>query len=377
MKDIRSVLATLQEFNNKEIFYRHYYQVKNNPILLKEFLDQIDRKAMDPPPPASWYQSPDNTLFTEYFIRGNKNVSIKKHNRYTPLFKHSHIFFEMIYVLSGICENTVEGQSLTMREGDICILAPNTVHTLGVFDDQTIVVNIIIKKSTFKEVFSDLFRDNTVFSAFFKNTLYQDSGNNFLFFQTKGDDYLHSILEALIAEELTGLSYSKEIVDHLLYTAFWIFQRHYQQAVQLGDTYTRVEKITNILCDIQNNYQTVTLQELAEKFKYTPDYVGKLIKKHTQKTFPRYIQEIRLKKACSMLQATTMSITEIGYLTGHKSLEVFNRTFKKYYNMTPSEYRKKAVLQTKESGSLSLGFPFSPAQLEGVDQHGAENQQQQ
>lgn len=350
MEDIRSAINNLFKFNEYEIFYRQYYQAKDQPHLLKEFLERLDDPKFAPPHCVSRIIAPqDSTELSESFIRGRKNISVSKHNRYTPLFKHSHGFFEMIYVLCGHCENVVEDQELHMTEGDICILAPNTTHTLGVFDDESLVVNILVRKSTFKEVFSELFGDTGVFSTFFKNSLYQNSGNNFLFFHTLGDDYLRGTLEYVIAECLSDLPHSKEIAEHLLYTVFWIAQRHYENKVQLGDRYAHTEKITNILCYIQSNYQTVNLQELADVFQYTPDYMGKLIKRHTQKTFPQYLQEIRLKKACSMLQATTMNITEIAYLSGHKSLEVFNRCFKKYYNMTPSAYRKEMLLQRSMS----------------------------
>lgn len=52
-----------------------------------------------------------------------------------------------------------------------------------------------------------------------------------------------------------------------------------------------------------------------------------------------YLNEIRLYKACSMLQDTGLSITEIAMKTGFNDSNYFSRLFRKHLNITPREFR--------------------------------------
>jgi len=49
---------------------------------------------------------------------------------------------------------------------------------------------------------------------------------------------------------------------------------------------------------------------------------------------------IRIEKAKALLENTDLSISEISDMTGMQSQHYFSRIFKKYTNISPSEYRK-------------------------------------
>ena len=104
----------------------------------------------------------------------------------------------------------------------------------------------------------------------------------------------------------------------------------------------RRSEILHILRYIQDNYKTVNLNDLSDKFKYSPDYMGKLIKKNTGTTFIKILRDIKFKKACNMLMNTNLNVIDICYEVGYESVEYFNRSFKKLCGMTPTEYRKQA-----------------------------------
>lgn len=90
---------------------------------------------------------------------------------------------------------------------------------------------------------------------------------------------------------------------------------------------------------IQTNYKTVTLEDLAEHFHLSEPYVSKYIKEKSGKTFGEIVQNIRMKKARTLLKNGNMGVENIALSVGYQSVEHFNRTFKKKYNMTPVEYR--------------------------------------
>ena len=57
-------------------------------------------------------------------------------------------------------------------------------------------------------------------------------------------------------------------------------------------------------------------------------------------TFQDYISRIRLEKTEYLLENTALSISQIAGKVGFHSNSYFSRFFRKYHNMSPSEYRE-------------------------------------
>ncbi|MCT4687126.1 response regulator transcription factor [Vallitalea sp.] len=84
----------------------------------------------------------------------------------------------------------------------------------------------------------------------------------------------------------------------------------------------------------------MNLQCMADKFCLNNTYICDLFKKTLSMTFNEYVTELRLKKACSLLSNTNLTVYEIAEQTGYKPY-YFNTLFKKKYNSTPLKYRKE------------------------------------
>ena len=102
------------------------------------------------------------------------------------------------------------------------------------------------------------------------------------------------------------------------------------------------ERLTSMLNFIQNNYQNVTLESLAEQFHLSEPYVSKYIKDKSGKTFGEHVAHIRMKRAKTLLKNGNMTVENIAYAIGYQNVKHFNRTFKKSFDMTPIQYRNEA-----------------------------------
>ncbi len=101
------------------------------------------------------------------------------------------------------------------------------------------------------------------------------------------------------------------------------------------------ERLTEIMNYIQENYTSVTLDDLAEKFYLSKPYLSKYIKEKSDMTFGDILKKIRMKKARAMLKGTSMTVENIAESVGYQNVEHFNRLFKKTYHMTPVQYRNR------------------------------------
>ena len=63
-------------------------------------------------------------------------------------------------------------------------------------------------------------------------------------------------------------------------------------------------------------------------------------KKHTSLSYISYLNNLRIAKACRLLEGTMLSVSEICYECGFNNKSNFNRIFLKSRGVTPTVYRK-------------------------------------
>ena len=103
----------------------------------------------------------------------------------------------------------------------------------------------------------------------------------------------------------------------------------------------REERIVDIMNYIQNHYADVTLDVLADQFNLSKPYLSKYIKEKSGMTFQDAVKKARMKKARTMLKETNQTVESIAADVGYENVEHFNRLFKKAYEMTPVQFRRK------------------------------------
>ncbi|WP_435261655.1 AraC family transcriptional regulator [Tenacibaculum sp. nBUS_03] len=89
-----------------------------------------------------------------------------------------------------------------------------------------------------------------------------------------------------------------------------------------------------------NNYnKKIDLEEVSDVANMTPNAFCRYFKQRTNKTYFTFLNEIRVEKACKLLQNKEYLITEISEKSGFKNISNFNRKFKEIKGYTPSDYR--------------------------------------
>ncbi len=100
---------------------------------------------------------------------------------------------------------------------------------------------------------------------------------------------------------------------------------------------------------IDHNYhQNLTLEEIARSVSISPFYFCRLFREELGVSFTEYLTKVRLGKAVGLL-AQGLSVKECCFALGYNDPNYFSRIFRKYYQVSPSEYRGELV--KKERGS--------------------------
>ena len=85
----------------------------------------------------------------------------------------------------------------------------------------------------------------------------------------------------------------------------------------------------------------LSLTLISEKIGIAPTYLCSIFKKYTGKTLNQYITEYRIKKAKELLNDKLLRVSNVSSMVGYRDGNYFTKIFKKYTNLSPSEYRKE------------------------------------
>lgn len=84
----------------------------------------------------------------------------------------------------------------------------------------------------------------------------------------------------------------------------------------------------------------LSVKQVAEHVHLNPSYFSTLFKKETGETFTNYVNKLKLQRAQVLLRNTDMRMTEICQTVGFEDSTYFSSVFKKYFHMSPSEFRQ-------------------------------------
>ena len=102
-----------------------------------------------------------------------------------------------------------------------------------------------------------------------------------------------------------------------------------------------MEKIQGACSYIQENCdQDLSLDEVSRLCGFSSYYFSRCFKRVTTVNFVEYLATQRIKRVQLLLIDTDLSITEVAYQAGFKSLSTFNRVFRQFNGCSPSEYKK-------------------------------------
>ena len=93
---------------------------------------------------------------------------------------------------------------------------------------------------------------------------------------------------------------------------------------------------------IDFHYSTdMSLSSLASMCSVSSSYLSSLFKKEAGMTITDYIHYTRIRQSLTMLNASSLSVSEIAALCGFSDANYFTRTFKKLQGKTPKAYREE------------------------------------
>lgn len=93
---------------------------------------------------------------------------------------------------------------------------------------------------------------------------------------------------------------------------------------------------------VQLHYsENIDLNLVAGLVNVTPSHLSNLFKKETGTNFSSYLTDVRMQAAGKLLKSPDMLIYEVAEKTGYSNGGYFGKAFKKYWGVSPEEYKKE------------------------------------
>ena len=128
------------------------------------------------------------------------------------------------------------------------------------------------------------------------------------------------------------------------YDAFQYLVQEYEKYIK-GSRSSRVRReILQIKRYVQDNInETLNLRGAAEIAGMSESRFSHVFKEETGQTFGEYLSGQKMLVAAKLLNQTEMQVNEIALSIGYENSNYFSTQFKRYYGISPVEYRKQEV----------------------------------
>ncbi|MBQ8639388.1 MAG: helix-turn-helix domain-containing protein [Lachnospiraceae bacterium] len=260
------------------------------------------------------------------------NIIYEQFDRTIPLHSHGNSCYEIHYISAGFGTLTANDIAYPIKPNTLFVTGPHIEHAQTPDREepmQEYCVYLKIKRSSLHRHVSPVVDMVTDTPFWF------------------GQDHqgIHSIMKQLFLElEHRYTGYMNQ-VELLLSQLLICLVRNYEQA-QNSSYHFAPHNLTDsnsiiIEESFLYEYQSLTLETLADRLKISPRQTQRLLQKYYGKTFQQKRTEARMSAASILLQDRQKSISSIADALGYSSAEHFSSAFRNYYQLSPREFRKK------------------------------------
>ena len=270
----------------------------------------------------------------------SKIISIDKCPCVPSYQTHTHEFVELVYILSGSVEHTVDDVSYSLSGGDILFMNCGCTHSFR-SDKEYSYVNILFTPELIGEevvTFSNAF---SLFSLTAFNEMRGESEFGKVSFSGKERQEIESLIAEMLREYDARETYWENILINDLNKLIIKMLRKTELGListELDDMWLKLSEYID-----KNLDSKLTLSELAQKCFYNPSYFSRIFKERFGESLVEYLMKKRVDYAVTLLGETDASVDEISLKVGFSDRNALYRAFAKHQKLSPSQYRSKNV----------------------------------
>ncbi len=272
-------------------------------------------------------------LTTQEFMAPRSSLQVYHHVLPSRVEVHWHEFYEVFLIIGGEGTHVLNGTTYPLVRGSAFLLTPADFHEL------------VPREGSMLEVLDVIFADE-VLQHEVHHLLFGELRDYAAVFEGAACDTIEAAFRRLWSESRERKPGYRQAMRGALEQVLIDLVRRCPTASR-GDglvlhaaATAQHPKIHKALVYLHHHFRdSLTLDQVAQQAQLSPHYFSECFHRATGLPFQSYVRELRLRFAQSLLQVTSMPVTDICFASGFATLPHFERAFKQQVGQSPRSYR--------------------------------------
>ena len=238
---------------------------------------------------------------------------------------HIHQFCELVWIIDGELEMTVDGRREVCRKDDIVVITPFQVHAFNTPYYCKIWICVL------SDYFAETHTHDEIYLSRTSSVL---KPSRALLDHLAAADFRKMCLD--LRDHLNDRSYL-----HLLRSFFYLILAEYVSKTPPLGSGIRANTLSRILVYMSDHFkENINQSSVGKALGYSPRYISNCFDAIPAMNFRSMLNSLRVEYAKNLLINTDFGITSIALESGFSGERSFHRAFLSIVGVTPGEYRK-------------------------------------
>jgi len=259
-----------------------------------------------------------------------------------PVRPHWHYYMELLYMVEGTALVESDEKQYILHPGDMAVLPPKSIHAIYNEPDKKEFLKYYVIKFDLNR-----FHENIGYVPQLKSAVLQAMNNDAVSFYFSSEE----LSRYAITEFINGCA----VEIHTRFYGYYMMMHSYLNCILVSMLriwrergFTPSYEVTTLS---DNSIETITeyidahsdqplkVEQLATRCNMSYSFFAKKFKQLYGRSCKEYIEYIRVIKTEDMLLFTDYDLTYISQATGFADCSHMIKTFRKYKNITPKQFR--------------------------------------
>lgn len=255
-----------------------------------------------------------------------------------PLPKHSHTYYELIYIFKGCGDHHINKIIMPYKAGDLFLISPEDEHFFDI-KKSTKFSFIKFNDSFFennKRLSPDLLMTASPMDIMRNSQLKEEK----LLFDEPCRTILRKTVENIIDyDKICDVSNSPLMFFQVLSVFGLIREASDKLNVRVDKSLPNQDDLISYIHQNIYNPEMIRIVKIAEHFNISPSYFSAYFKRNFDGSYRDYINDYKLKLIERRIQSGQMTLKQIAFEFGFTDESHLTNYFKKLKNTSPKAYR--------------------------------------
>ncbi len=238
---------------------------------------------------------------------------------------HMHHQVEIVYIVEGQADVTIDSITRRLNAGDLAVIFPHCIHgyTLVMANGKNDNMQGLMFSPSMAAEFNDRLTRKLATIPF-------------LSAEELGDEATFVLQQLFVHKKKRHPMVIRSYLQ-LLFSLIWPqLEAKTDSGGRQDDTPHRTIRYV-----MENASRPLQAKEVAAAMGISGSHLARIFSGHMRMSFNDYLNQLRIQTAEDLLRSTDRSVTEIMIETGFESQSTFNRAFRKMHGISPREYRSQ------------------------------------